>query len=122
MSFKPTQDYLLVRPVERKQSEILQVVSSEKFTQGVVISVGPGKKNKKGVLIPLIVKPGDFITYGDSNRGYDFYPKYEESGKTYRILQENDVAFVADPDHEAHGLPDPEIAKLVSDSRALELA
>lgn len=96
MRFKPTQDYLLVRPVERKQSEVLQVISSEKYTQGVIEAVGPGKKNKKGQIIPLNVKPGDFITYGCLERGYDFYPKYEESGVIYRILQEADIAFVAD--------------------------
>lgn len=122
MSFKPTQDYILVRPVERKQSDILEVISSEKYTQGVVISVGPGKRNKKGILRPLTVKPGDFITYGDLNRGYDFYPKYEENRVTYRILQEADIAFIAEPDAAEHGFPDEEIANLVYGSRVLEIA
>lgn len=93
---KPTQDYLLVKPIERKQSEILQVISSEKFTQGEVVAVGPGKKNRKGVIQPLTVKPGDFITYGDVNKGYDFYPTYIERGISYRILQEADICFVAE--------------------------
>ncbi|HEX8106721.1 MAG TPA: hypothetical protein VF516_03285 [Kofleriaceae bacterium] len=120
--FNPTQDYILVKPVERKQSEILQVVSGEKYTQGVVVATGPGKKNRRGVIHPLTVKPGDFITYGCIERGYDFYPTYIESGVIYKVLQEADVAFIADPDDEAHGLSDKEIAELVANSRALEIA
>jgi co-chaperonin GroES (HSP10) len=119
---KPTQDYLLVRPVVRKQSDVLEVVSNEKYTQGTVLAVGPGKTDKKGRLWPLTVKPGDFITYGDLNRGYDFYPVYEEDGVKYRILQEADICFIADPENEAHNLPPEQIAKLIADSRALEIA
>lgn len=95
--FQPTQDYILVRPIERKKSESLIVISGEKYTQGEVVSVGPGKKNKKGAIHPLIVQAGDRITYGDIERGYDFYPKYEENGIEYRLLQEADVCFVIDP-------------------------
>lgn len=111
----------MVRPVARKQSDIIEVISGEKYTQGTVIAVGPGKTDKRGRLWPLTVKPGDFITYGDLNRGYDFYPKYEEDGVTYRILQEADVCFIADQDNEAHSLPDAEIHKLVADSQVLEV-
>jgi co-chaperonin GroES (HSP10) len=119
---RPTQDHLLVRPVKRKQSDIVHVVSHEKFTQGVVAAVGPGRPNKKGVIRPLTVKPGDFITYGCIERGYDFYPIYEEGGVRYRILQEADVAFIADPDAPEHGFRDDEIARLVTDARVLEIA
>lgn len=96
IKFKPRDDYMLVRPIERAQSEVLHVISSEKFTQGVIEAVGPGKRNKRGERQPLNVKPGDFITYGCLERGYDFYPKYREDGVDYRILQEADVAFVAE--------------------------
>ena len=119
---QPTQDYLLVLPVKRKQSDILEVISGEKFTQGTVVAVGPGKYDKKNVLRPLTVKPGDFITYGDIVRGYDFYPKYEKDGVSYRILQEADICFIAEPEAPEHGLPDLEIAKLVADARVLEIA
>lgn len=121
-SMKPTQDYILVQPVKRKQSDILEVISGEKYTQGTVIAVGPGKVDKKGRLRSLTVKPGDFITYGDINRGYDFYPKYEKDGVTYRILQEADICFIAEPEAPEHNLPDAEIARLVQDSRVLEVA
>lgn len=119
---QPTQDYLLVLPVKRKQSDILEVISGEKFSQGTVVAVGPGKYDKKNILRPLTVKPGDFITYGDLVRGYDFYPKYEKDGVTYRILQEADICFIADPENEAHNLPPEQIAQLVADSKVLEIA
>lgn len=119
--FKPRQDYILVKPVERKKSDVLQVVSHEKYTQGTIVAVGPGKPNKRGRIQPLDAKVGDFITYGDLNRGYDFYPKYEEDGVVYRILQEADIAFIAEPDNPAHGFTDQEIAKLVTDARVLEI-
>ena len=121
-SFRPTQDYILVLPVERRQSAVLEVVSNEKYTQGTVVAVGPGKRSKKGVIQPLTVQPGDFITYGDLDRGYDFYPKYSEHGVTYRVLQEADVCFIADPDNPAHGLSAQEISELVSDARVLKIA
>lgn len=92
----PTQDYILVRPVERKQSDVLQVISNEKYTQGEVVAIGPGKVDEKGRRQPLTVKPGDFITYGDLDKGFDFYPPYREGGTEYRILQEADVCFVHD--------------------------
>ncbi len=119
--FQPRFDYILVRPVERKQSDVLHVVSHEKFTQGTIVAVGPGKPDKRGRIRPLDAKVGDFITYGDLQRGYDFYPLYVEDGVTYRILQEADVAFVADPDNEAHGFSDAEINALVSNARVLEI-
>lgn len=115
-------DYILVKPVERKQSDVLQVISHEKYTQGTIVAVGPGKPDKRGRIQRLDAKVGDFITYGDLVRGYDFYPIYHEDGMKYRILQEADICFIAEPDNPAHGFTDQEIAKLVSNARVLEIA
>lgn len=123
---RPTQDYLVVQPVKRVQSALLEVISQEKYTQGTVIAVGPGKFDKKGRLRPLTVKPGDFITYGDIVRGYDFYPVYAEEHldgtiTEYRILQEADICFIAEPDHEAHKMPDRDIAEIMRDRGILSI-
>lgn len=123
---KPTQDYVLVKPVRRTQSDVLEVISREKFTQATVIAVGPGKHDKHGRLRPLTVKPGDFVTYGDLNRGYDFYPAYAEEHAdgtitVYRILQEADVCFIAEADHPAHQLPDRDIAELMRERGILSI-
>jgi co-chaperonin GroES (HSP10) len=119
--FKPTQDYILVQPARRRQSDILEVISNEKFTQGTVVAIGPGKYDKRNRLRPLTVKPGDFITYGDINLGFDFYPKYEENGIVYRILQEADVCFIADHDAPEHAFSDERIARMVMDAKVLEV-
>ena len=95
---KPRQDFILVLPLERRQSTVLAIVSHEKHCRGEVIAVGPGKTDKKGHTWPLAVKPGDIVAFG--NGDFDFYPKYfhEKSDGTsdcYRIIQEADVAFIS---------------------------
>ena len=108
--FKPLQGYILVLPIERKQSETLWV-TPEKFTRGLVVAVGPCEHLKKNgeqinTIRPMQVKPGDFITYGDLDW---IYPKYTEDGIEYRILEDKDVTFVLDE------------YKLLDDSRIQEL-
>lgn len=99
MPFIPTQDYLLVLPIERKQSDILWT-TKENYSRGKVIAVGPGKwlkrKNGKesGHFQKLTVKPGDYITYGD-NLDWIF-PVFRENGIDYRIIQEADITFIAE--------------------------
>lgn len=89
---KPRQDFILVKPLERKQSETLLVVSHEKHCRGEVLAVGPGKRDKKGRIHPLDTKPGDIVAFGDGN--FDFYPKHYEGTECYRLIQEADVAFI----------------------------
>jgi len=96
---KPTQDYILVKPIERKQSSVLQVIHSEKHCRGEVIAVGPGKRDKRGNIKPMDTKVGDIIAFGDGN--FDFYPFYkvdnpDGTSTTYRIIQEADICFVDD--------------------------
>lgn len=121
IKFRPRDNYILVKPAERKQSASLIVISGEKYTQGIVVAVGPGKKDKKGRIRELTVKPGDFITYGDIRRGYDFYPTYIEGGVIYRVLQEADIAFIVEPDATQQPFTDQEIAAMVADSKVLHI-
>lgn len=88
----PTQDYILVESFDRKQSDNLHVVSYEKHCRGRIVRVGPGKLNKKGKIIPLDVKVGEEIIFGDGN--FDFYPKVYFENKCYRIIQEADICGV----------------------------
>lgn len=97
----PTQDYILIKPLIRKQSESLLVVSHETHCRGTVMAVGPGKLNKTGNFVPLDVTIGDTVAFGDGN--FDFYTKYSEpqadgTTDTYRIIQEADVVFVVEPE------------------------
>ena len=92
--FRPLADRVLVEPLEREKSSVLAVVQQEKPNLGIVRAVGPGKV-VKGRIKPLDAKPGDLVRFG-TDEGYLSYPEYKEAGKTYLILQEADIAFIAE--------------------------
>lgn len=92
MPFRPSQDYILVRPLERQHSDQLAVITHEKHCRGTVLAVGPGKRDKKGRLKPLDTKVGETVHFGDGN--FDFYPRFYEGNECLRIIQEADVCFV----------------------------
>jgi chaperonin GroES len=94
VKFRPRQDYLLVRPIERKQSDIIAVVSNEKHCLGEIVAVGPGKRDKRGNLRPLDSVVGQIVTFG--NGEFDFYPKLELDGVIYRVIQEADICWVVE--------------------------
>lgn len=80
---------------------MLEVNNTEKHCRGVVVAVGPGKRDKRGNLVPLITEVGQTVIFGDGN--FDFYPKFHDhkpDGSTdeYRIIQENDVVAVCEDD------------------------
>ena len=133
--FKPLSDYILVKPVKRLQSRILDVVSKEKYSRGLVVAVGPGERIVKrhrlsqtdwevtetGAIRPMQVKPGDFITHETIGR----YGAYSEGGVDYVILQEKDVAFISERQFidEHNLLSDAEIDMLIAaHNKPLELA
>ena len=91
---RPTQDYIVVKPIERKLSDVLVVSNSEKHCRGEVVAVGPGKFDKRGRLQSLAAQVGDIVIFGDGK--FDFYPKYEENSIVYRVIQENDICGVLD--------------------------
>ncbi|HEY9584521.1 MAG: co-chaperone GroES [bacterium] len=91
MKIKPLSDHILIEPIkgeEKTKSGILLPETSEKEKpeQGKVISVGPGKKDEAGKLIPLEVKEGDkvlFTKYGPS--------EIKVEDKEYLIAKEEDI-------------------------------
>ena len=69
MSYKPLRDLIVIKldPVDSKTvSSIIEVVvdSIPKSTTGTVVSVGPGIRDRNGVIIPLSVVPSDRIIIG----------------------------------------------------------
>lgn len=129
MPFRPLRDQILVKPLPWRQSAVLEVVSHDRYSRGIVIACGPGEplKDKHGRikrLREMELRPGDYIVYGFDH----IFPRYDEGGIEYRILQDKDVCFVSAPDHvDAHaGLSDEEIDALISlhrfAHRGLELA
>jgi len=91
MKIKPLSDHILIEPIkgeEKTKSGILLPETSEKEKpeQGKVVSVGPGKKDESGKLIPLEVKEGDrvlFTKYGPS--------EIKVEDKEYLIAKEEDI-------------------------------
>ena len=91
MQIKPLSDHLLIEPIkeeERTKTGILlpETAEKERPEQGVIVAVGPGKKNSKGEVIKLEVKEGDrvlFTKYGPTEIKVD--------DKEYLIAREEDI-------------------------------
>jgi chaperonin GroES len=91
MKIKPLADYILIEPIkeeEKTKSGILlpETAEKEKPEQGKVIAVGPGRRNEKGEIIPVSVKPGQkvlFKKYGPDEIKVD--------DKEYLIAKEEDI-------------------------------
>ncbi len=91
MKIKPLSDHILIEPIkeeEKTKSGILlpETAEKERPEQGKVIAVGPGKRNEKGEIIPVSVKPGQkvlFKKYGPDEIKVD--------GKEYLIASEEDI-------------------------------
>ena len=96
MNIKPLSDHILIEPIkgeEKTKSGILlpDTAEKEKPEQGLVISVGPGKKDENGKVIPMEVRPGQkvlFTKYGPSEIKVD--------GKEYLIAKEEDILAIID--------------------------
>ena len=91
MNIKPLSDHILIEPVkdeEKTKSGIFlpETASKERSEEGKVIAVGPGKRNEKGEVIPISVKPGDrvlFTKYGPN--------EIKVEDKEYLIASESDI-------------------------------
>ncbi|MEK7614589.1 MAG: co-chaperone GroES [Patescibacteria group bacterium] len=89
----PLGDRILVKPVspddaKKTKSGIIipDTVSKERPEQGKVISVGAGRQNDEGKIIPLRVKVGDTVLF--SKYGPD---EIKVDGEEYFILREENV-------------------------------
>ncbi len=67
MKVKPLGNRVLIKVKETEEKTkggiFIPQTAQEKTQRGVVEAVGPGKKNDKGELIVIDVKPGDEIIY-----------------------------------------------------------
>lgn len=68
MTFRPTADRVLVKraDLETKTSGGLYVPDSqsEKTNQGTIVSMGPGRTTKDGIIIPIDLEVGDEVMFG----------------------------------------------------------
>lgn len=91
MKIKPLADYVLIEPIkeeEKTKSGILlpETAEKERPEQGKVVAVGPGKRNEKGEIIPVAVKPGQKILF--KKYGPD---EIKVDNKEYLICKEEDI-------------------------------
>jgi chaperonin GroES len=85
VNIKPLADRVVVAPAEAEQKTaggiIIPDTAKEKPQKGIVVAVGPGKKDE-----PMTVKVGDTILYGK-------YAGTELTieGDNYLIMKESDI-------------------------------
>lgn len=94
MSFKPIRDNVLVKGLQEAEVKsaggiIIPDTAKEKPSQGTVIAVGPGKRNKNGEIIPLSVKKGDKVVY-EKWAGREI----KIDGEEYMVMGEDDILAV----------------------------
>ena len=67
IGFKPLGPRIVIERVESEQKTaggiIIPETAKEKPTQGKVVAVGPGSRDKDGKLIPMDVKEGDLVLF-----------------------------------------------------------
>ncbi len=90
---QPLGDRVLVKPIEGDADGkitafgiIIPDSAKEKPEQGIVVAVGPGKKNDEGKAIPVAVSVGDKIMF--SKYGFD---EIKVGSVEYYILPESSV-------------------------------
>ena len=90
---KPLQNRLVVERLEAEEKTasglIIPDSAKEKPQQGIVVSVGPGARDKQGKPVPMEVNAGDTVLFGKYG-GTDV----TLDGKEYLILKEDDVLAV----------------------------
>ncbi len=68
MSVKPTEDRVLIKPIEAESKTasgiFLPETAKEKPVRGTVVAIGPGKRLDNGKRAQLSVKNGDTVVYG----------------------------------------------------------
>ena len=95
MKLKPLGDRVLVEPIEREEITASGIyvpeTAKERPQEGMVVAVGPGRKDDDGKLISMDVKKGDRVLYAKYG-GTEV--KLED--KKYLILKETDILAILD--------------------------
>jgi len=91
VGLRPLADRVVVEPLEQEEVTasgiVLPETAKEKPQKGLVVAVGPGKKDDEGKLIPMDVKVGDKVLYAK----YSGTEVKLEGDKTVLVLRENDI-------------------------------
>jgi chaperonin GroES len=95
MSVKPIRDRILIKPVEEETKTsggiFIPDTAKEKPNRGKVISIGEGRITDDGKVIPLTVKEGDTVMYGQFAG-----TEVKLNGEEHVILKEDDVMAIVE--------------------------
>lgn len=90
---KPLNDNVLVERIERdsvsKGGIIIPDTAKEKPAQGIVVAIGPGKRDKAGKHIEIDAKCGEKVLFGKYSG-----TEVKLNGKEYVILRADDILAV----------------------------
>ena len=90
MGFKPLHDRVAVRRLGEEDKTaggiIIPDTAQEKPSEGKIVAVGPGNRDKDGNLVPLELKVGDTILFGKWSG-----TEARIDGEELLIMQESDV-------------------------------
>ena len=96
MNIKPLQDRVVIRRVEEKKETaggiILPGSAQEQQNQGEVVAVGPGKASDSGSIIPMTVKVGDTVMFGQ----YSGQEVKDDEGNPLMIMREDDIIAIVE--------------------------
>jgi chaperonin GroES len=94
MLLKPLNDKIVVKPIERQKSTIIEVIMDERDNMGTVVAVGPGKKLPNGKREEMPITVGSFVRFGTmGNDEYLKYQEYFENNERFLIMNWQDVCF-----------------------------
>ena len=90
MKIRPLQDRVVVKRKDEETTSaggiVLPGSATEKPQQGEVVAVGPGKKTNDGELVPVDLKVGDHVVFGQYGGN-----TVKIDGDEYLILNENEI-------------------------------
>ncbi|NPA72904.1 MAG: co-chaperone GroES [Gammaproteobacteria bacterium] len=94
MNIKPLHDRVVIRRVEEEKETaggiLLPGSAQEQQNIGEVVAVGPGKASDTGAIIPMTVKAGDKVMFGQ----YSGQEAKDDSGETLTIMREDDIVAI----------------------------
>ena len=92
LNIKPLGDRVVVEPQDKGEETfaggtlVLPETAKEKPQQGIIVAVGPGKKDDDGDRIPMDVEAGDIVLYAKYAG-----TQIKLDGKELLILKESDI-------------------------------
>ena len=94
VGFQPLGDRVLVKQEEAKDKKspggiIIPDTAKEKPECGIVVAVGPGKRNEHNILVPISVEVGDMVMF--AKYGYD---EVKVGDEEYYVVSESNIVGV----------------------------